>query len=77
MGLVKIGRGQAALTLARRCAKEIPESGADPLKHTRDFERLWIDAGHPKELRIVGNLYDEVYIASGSQSDNDLRKWIV
>lgn len=77
MGLVKIDRGQAALRLAKRRAKEILESGEDPLRHTRDFERLWIDAGYPKELTAVGTLDDEVYIARGNQSDAKIREWIV
>lgn len=77
MGLAKVDRGEAALRLAKSRAKEILESGEDPLKHTRDFERLWIDAGYPSELTTVGTIDDEVYIASGSQSDEKIRKWIV
>jgi hypothetical protein len=77
MGLSKPSRGEAALRLAKIRAKEILDSNDDPLKHTKDFERLWIDAGYPKELMSVGNLDDEVYIISGNQSDNKIRKWIV
>lgn len=77
MGLTKPSRGEAALRLAKARAKEILDSGDDPLKHTRDFERLWIDAGYSSELTVVGTLYDTVYIASGDQSDDAIRKWIV
>lgn len=77
MGLTKLDRGEAALRLAKSRAKEILENGEDPLKHTRDFERLWIDAGYPRELQAVGNLDDEVYIASGGQPDEKIRKWVI
>jgi hypothetical protein len=77
MGLSKLGRGEAALRLARARAKEILDSNNDPLKHTKDFERLWIDAGYPKQLMLVGTLDDNVYIMSGNQSDDTIRKGIV
>jgi hypothetical protein len=77
MGLRNVRRGEAALRLAKECAKAILKSGDDPLTHTRDFERLWIEAGYPKELCTVGNLYDDVYIASGIESDSSIRKWII
>ena len=77
MGLGKLARCAAAVRLAKHQAKEILESGADPLKHARDFEHLWVIAGYPSELCSVGNLYDDVYIASGHQSDDTIRKWIV
>ena len=77
MGLSKPSRGEAALRLAKARAKEILDSNDDPLKHTKDFERLWIDADYPKELMSVGNLDDEVYIMSGNKSDDAIRKWIL
>jgi len=77
MGLVQLTRGQAALRLARKQAEDILQSGGDPLEHTRDFENLWIDAGYPSELTCVGTLYDDVYIARGNQSDNEIRQWII
>jgi hypothetical protein len=77
MGLEKPTRGEAALRLAKARAKEILDSSDDPLKHTRDFERLWIDAGYPKELRAVGNLDDEIFIGRGNKSDEMIRKWII
>jgi hypothetical protein len=78
MGLVKPGRGEAALRIAKARAKEILDSGEDPLKHTRYFERLWIVAGYPKELRTVGNLDDEVYLATtiGGLRDDRIRDWV-
>lgn len=77
MGLVKISRREAAIRLAKAQAAEILKCGDDPLKHTHDFERLWIEAGYPSELTTIGNLYDDVWIASGSQSDDTIRSWIV
>lgn len=77
MGLIKPSRGEAALRLAKARAKQILDSSDDPLKHTRDFEQLWIDAGHSKELMPVGTLDDEVWIAGGSQPDDKIRKWVV
>jgi hypothetical protein len=62
MGLIKPSRGEAALRLAKARASEILDSCDDPLKHTRDFERLWIEAGYPKELMSLGTLDDEVWI---------------
>jgi hypothetical protein len=76
MGLVKLTPGAAAVRLAKGRANEILARGEDPLKHTRDFEHLWINAGYPRELRSVGNLDDEVYIANGVQSDDQIRKWV-
>ena len=75
MGLIEVSRGTAALRLARNRAQKILEAGQDPLKHTHDFERLWIEAGYPTELALVGNLDDEVYIMN--QSDEVTRKWII
>jgi hypothetical protein len=46
MGLVKLTPNDAALRLAKNRAKEILDRGEDPLKHTREFERLWIHAGY-------------------------------
>lgn len=76
MGIVKISRDAAVLRIARHLAQEILESGKDPLKHIREFEWLWIKAGYPRGIQAVGNLYDDVYIASGSQSENEIREWV-
>lgn len=77
MSMNILTRGEAALRLAKNRASEILKSGDDPLKHTRDFERLWIDAGYPRALASVGNLCDEVYIASSNLSDDQIRDFIV
>ena len=76
IGLVKLTKKEAALRLARIRANEILDGKADPLRHVRDFEHLWIDSGYPSELSLLGNLYDDVYLASGSQSDDMIRDWI-
>jgi hypothetical protein len=77
MGLVKLTPNEAALRLAKNRAKEILDGGEDPLKHTREFERLWIHAGYPRELASVGNLDDDIDIAKGCQSDDQIRKWVI
>lgn len=77
MGLNTLTQAEAALRLAKNRASEILESGDDPLKHARDFERLWIDAGYPRALASVGNLDDEIYIAGGNLSDDQIREFIV
>ena len=74
MGLVKLSRADASLRLAKNRAKEILDSGEDPLKHTRDFEHLWIDAGYPRELASVGNLDDEAFI--DSRPEGTIREWV-
>jgi hypothetical protein len=78
MGLVDLSAGEAALRIARRWAAEILERGDDPLRHTKEFESLWIKAGYPSEIQSVGNLDDEVWIAeSTGQTQSQIRKWIV
>ena len=75
MGMTKLPRGHAALRLAKARAKQILESGSDPLKQTRYFARLWIEAGYPRELHLVGNLDDEVYI--DHRPEPQIREWVV
>src|SRR5204862_3544696 len=78
LGLSQISREEAALRIARRIAKEILESGDDPLKHLRDFESLWIRAGYPHEISGLGTLYDDAWIAQSTrQSDAEIRESIV
>jgi hypothetical protein len=77
MGLAQVSRGIAAIRLAKKRAKEILERAEDPLKQTQEFERLWIDAGYPSEMRSLGTLDDEVYLARGGESDEAIRKWVV
>jgi hypothetical protein len=75
LGLSHISRDEAALRMARRIAKEILESGDDPLQHFRDFESLWIRAGYPHEIGGVGTLYNDVWIAqSTAQSETEIRE---
>jgi hypothetical protein len=77
MGLSKLSTGEAALRVARRHATEILKSGDDPLRHTRDFENLWVQAGYPSEIASVGNLYDDVYVAEAmNESEEQIRNWL-
>ena len=77
MGLVQVSSGVAAIRLAKKRANEILERGEDPLKQTQEFERLWIDAGYPFEMRSLETLDDEVYLARAGESDEAIRKWVV
>jgi len=76
MGIVELSRGVAALRLAKNCAKQILQRREDPLKHTRDFEGLSIDADYSRELAPVGALDDEVFIARTiwCQPDDQIRE---
>lgn len=62
-GIAAISIGTAAIRLAQKRAKEILESWDDPLKHTRDFEILFIDSDYCRELAECGAFDDEIYIA--------------
>lgn len=78
LGLSQISRDEAALPMARHIAKEILESGDDPLRHLRDFESLWIRAGYPHEICALGTLHDDVWIAQSSgQSDSEIRQAVI
>jgi hypothetical protein len=78
LGLLNISREEAALRMARRIAKEVLESGDDPLQHVRDFESLWIRADYPHEISGLGTLHDDVWIAqSTGQSDAEIRKEVI
>ncbi len=78
MGLRQVPKGEASRRLARQLAREILTSNDDPLQHLRDFESLWIRAGHSKEIESVATLYDDVWIAESSgQSDKEIRTWVI
>jgi hypothetical protein len=75
--LAQIPIGEAAMRVARRMAKEILNSGDDPLRHIRDFEALWTRSGYTKEISALGTLYDDVFIAQSShRSDEEIRDWV-
>lgn len=77
LGLTRIPKDEAALRIAKRMAKEILQSGGDPLNHLRDFESLWIRSDHSKEVAELGNLDDDVWIAeSAGKSEAQIRKWL-
>jgi len=75
--LSEITVGEAALRLASDIANEILRSGDDPLLHVRDFSALWIRSQYAREIRLVGNLWDDVYVAEAKgQSEDEIRKWV-
>src|SRR4051812_44648716 len=59
LNLSQISHDEAARRLARRIAKQILESGDDPLQHLRDFESIWVRAGYPHQISGLGTLYDD------------------
>ena len=78
MHLRKINQGEAALRLAKIRAEEILRSNADPFKHLRDFEQLWIQTDYCRELQDCGNLDDEVNVARHmGQSELEIRGWLM
>lgn len=78
MRLEKITEAEAAFKLAKMRAQDILRSEADPLKHLRDFEHLWIEADYCRELNEFGNLDDEVYVARQTgQPEEEIRAWVI
>ena len=63
MGLRLITRREGASRCAARRADEILQSGADPLKFTREFEQLWIATGYENGVIEVGTLHEDVEVA--------------
>lgn len=53
----------AAIRLAKKRAKEILESGDDPLKHTGHFEWLSMQSEYCEELAVLGFFVEDVYVA--------------
>lgn len=78
LNLAQISHDEAAMRLATRIAKQILESGDDPLQHLRDFESLWVRAGYPHQISVLGTLYDDVWVAqSTGQSDAKIRESVI
>jgi len=77
LGMTQIPIGEAAFRVAKQIAKEILNSGDDPLRHIRDFESLWVRSDYTDQISILGTLYDDVWIAQSSgRSDEDTRDWV-
>jgi hypothetical protein len=78
LGLAQITIGEAALRVAKKTAREIVRNGDDPLRHVRAFESLWIHSGYAKEIRALGTLDDEAWLAkSMGRSDAEVRDWVM
>jgi hypothetical protein len=77
LGLTQIPIGEAALRVANQIAGEILNSGDDPFRHIRDFESLWVRSAYADQIRSLGTLYDDVWIAqSTGRSDEETREWV-
>jgi hypothetical protein len=78
MQLAKVTVGEGAYRMARRRAREILETGADPMRYTREFEQLCIRTDWPQELSGYGCLDDDVYIAREmGQPETEIRSWLI
>jgi hypothetical protein len=77
LGLAQIPIEEAAVRVAKQIAREILNSGNDPLRHIRDFESLWVRSGYADQISRLGTLYDDVWIAhSTGRSDDETRDWV-
>jgi hypothetical protein len=77
LGLTQITIGQAALRVAKQTAREVLLSGDDPLRQVRTFELLWVRSKYAKEIKTLGTLHDDVWIAqSMGRSDAQIRDWV-
>ena len=73
--LAQIPTAEAAVRVARKIAKDVLNSGDDPLEHIRDFWSLWIRSDYTHEISGLGTLYDDVYVArSRGRSDEEIRE---
>ena len=76
--VTQIPKGQAALRLAKRRAREILQSNDDPLKHADDFYHLWVEADYCRELAEYAELSEDVYVAKYSgQIEEQIRAWLL
>ena len=77
LGLTQIPIGEAAVRVAKQIAREILNSGDDPLRHIRDFESLWVRSDYADQISSLGTLYDDVWIAQCTgRSDEETRNWV-
>jgi hypothetical protein len=78
MHLRRLAIGEAALRFARRRARDILQSGADPLRHTEEFWQLYLHSGYASEIVEFGTLHDEAHAAHcAGTSDAKIREWLI
>jgi lipid II:glycine glycyltransferase (peptidoglycan interpeptide bridge formation enzyme) len=78
MGLKQIIAVEGAVRFANRIAKDILNSGDDPLKHVRDFEALWVRSDYAVDLAGLRTMYDDTCIAQlYGQSESEVRESVV
>ena len=76
--LKEISIGEGALRVAQKIAREILQSGDDPLHHLRDFESLWFRSNYAHEIAGLGTLYEDVLVAqSAGRSDEEIREELI
>jgi hypothetical protein len=78
MQLAKLSETEAAVRVAKVMAQDILKSNANPFKHLRDFEQLWIQTDYCGELQDYGNLDDEVSVErSMGRPEPEIRVWLM
>ena len=77
LGLAQITEGEAALRLAKNIARDILTTGKDSLKYLQTLESLWIRSGYPRQIGTLGTLCDDVYLARGNSTDEQICEWVL
>ena len=75
-GLVTVSPATASVRLATQRANEILDGDLDPLCHLGRFERWFLDAECPYELRELGLLEEDAYVLEYSgKSEGEIGSW--
>jgi hypothetical protein len=61
-GLAHVPTETAAFRLAQEIARDTLRTNADPLRVTRELERLWIATDYAHSISQLGTLDDDVYL---------------
>ena len=63
--------------LAKQIVIDHLEAGHDPLLVRADqLWKLWVKAGHPALLGVLGTLWDEIYLKQIQVGDEETREWL-
>jgi hypothetical protein len=78
MQLAHLEVGEAARLLANHRALEILRTGEDPLRCTREFERMWMLAGYLHDIVAYRCLHEEVSVARlMGRNEQAIRNWLI
>jgi hypothetical protein len=77
LGLTEISIEEATLRLAKQLAREILKQD-NPVPHLFDLYSLWVRSGYIEQIRQIGMLCDDAYVASCTgSSDEEIRDWVI